>query len=305
MKPPAFNQRTLKPNKMGIGFIILVIAMLLAAINYGNNIIFFISFLLISLMGNSAWQTRRQLNSCSLSVFAIAPRHANESGVWQIQLSSQLPNPAITIKALGADSVVCALPAATTMRVDLPLAPLPRGNYPAPIILLSTQYPIGLWTAERAFHWAGQRQWIYPAPQGNAPFPRADLVGKKPATPVAANQGDEQFDHLRAYTAGDALNRIAFKQFAKTGQLVTQHWQSDLTASDEIQINFNQMAGSIEANISQITQWVLQLSTLHIAFTLNLPGHAILRGHDARHRQQCLEALALFLAPPVQNQGAR
>ncbi len=289
---------------MGMGFIVLVIAMLLAAINYGNNIIFFISFLLISLMGNSAWQTRRQLKSASVSAFAIAPRHATEPGGWQIQILSELPNPAITLRALGAEPIVCALPAATAIVLELPLAPLLRGNFPAPVILLSTQYPIGLWTAERALSWDNQRQWVYPKPQGQAPLPQAQLADKKSAASTAANKGDEQFEHLRSYTAGDALNKIAFKQFARTGQLVTQHWQSDLTESDEIQINFNQMPGSIEANLSQITQWVLQLSAQNRAFTLNLPGNAPLRGHDTRHRQQCLEALALFLAPP-QNQGAR
>lgn len=304
MNPPSFKQRTLKPNKMGLGFIILVIAMLLAAINYGNNIIFFISFLLISLMGNSAWQTRRHLNSCRLSVYAIAPRHAPEAGVWCIQITSALPNPAINASALGAEPRVCALSAGTSLTVELPLAPLPRGNYPAPIIVLSTQYPIGLWTAKRAFHWPNQHQWIYPEPRGEAPFPRADLAEKKATGSTAPYLGDEQFDHLRNYTAGDALNRIAFKQLAKSGQLVTQHWQSELMQSDEIHINFNQIPGSIEAKISQITQWVLQLSTQHKAFTLNLPNHALLRGHDARHRQQCLEALALYLAPPAQNPGA-
>lgn len=304
MKPPSLKQQTLKPNKMGIGFIILVIAMLLAAINYGNNMIFFISFLLISLIGNSAWQTRRQLKSCTLSVYAIAPRHAPEAGVWRIQIASELPNPAIHIKALGAGSIVCALPAATPIGIDLPLAPLPRGNHPAPIIVLSTQYPIGLWTAERRFHWANQHQWVYPEPIGKAPFPRTNLAEKKGGSTAAHHEGDEQFDHLRGYTAGDAINRIAFKQLARTGQLVTQQWQSEFAESDEIHINFNQMPGSIEANISQITQWVLQLSNRHIPFTLNLPGHALLRGHDDRHRQQCLEALALFLIPPVQNLGA-
>ncbi|HQT42747.1 MAG TPA: hypothetical protein PLD79_02050, partial [Halothiobacillus sp.] len=115
----------------------MAIAMLLAAINYGNNLIFFISFLLIALMGNSAWQTHRQLKGCDIAVRGIAARYAPRPGSWALKLDSKLQNPAITLRAEGAEPLVLAVSAGKSILVNLPLPALPRGRHRTPTIILS------------------------------------------------------------------------------------------------------------------------------------------------------------------------
>ncbi|MHB8920000.1 MAG: DUF58 domain-containing protein [Halothiobacillus sp.] len=297
MKPPFISQHTLKPNKIGVGFIILAIAMLLAAINYGNNLVFFISFLLIALMGNSAWQTHRQLKGCDIAVRSIAARYAPRPGSWAIKLDSKLQNPAITLCTEGAEPLVLAVSAGKSILVNLPLPALPRGRHPAPTIILSTHYPIGLWTAEKCWNFPTHPQWVYPEPRGDAPLPHSVHPTGKAEPQAALFGGDEYFDHLRAYVAGDNLSRIAFKHFAKTGQLVTQHWENEHRNSGEIRIDFNELSGNLEEKLQQITQWILWLSAKQTPFTLLLPGQAEMSGTDATHQKNCLEALASFRAP--------
>lgn len=284
----------LRPNKIGFGFITLSIAMLIAAINYGNNLVFFISFLLLALMGNSAWQTRRHLKSCQIQPLSPPPRFDGEEGMWPVQIESSLNNPSILAQADEAEHLTLSLTAGRTELVDLPLSPMPRGRYATPDVLLSTRYPIGLWTAETRWASLPYWQWVYPKPVGEVPLSTNVLPAHAENADVSPQSGDDQFDHLRTYVPGDALSRIAFKHYARSGQLVTQHWQSSEAIHDEIILNYGKLTGSTEARLQQLTRWILSLSADHRPFTLKLPGEADRQGADSTHVTRCLEALTLF-----------
>lgn len=284
----------LRPNKIGFGFITLSIAMLLAAINYGNNLVFFISFLLLALMGNSAWQTRRHLKSCQIQPLSPPPRFDGEEGIWPAQIESNLNNPSILAQAGEAEPLTLSLTAGRRKLVELSLPPMPRGRYAAPDVILSTCYPIGLWTAET--HWTSwpHWQWVYPKPVGEAPLPANVLPAHAENADISLQSGDDQFDHLRTYVPGDALSRIAFKHYARSGQLVTQHWHSSETIHDEIILDYGQLTGSTEVRLQQLARWILSLAADHRPFTLKLPGEADRQGADSTHVTRCLEALTLF-----------
>lgn len=287
-------QIRLKPNKIGFGFIALSIAMLLAAINYGNNLVFFISFLLMALMGNSAWQTRRQLKSCRIQALNPPPRFDGEDGKWPLQIESDLNNPSILARAGEAEPLTISLAAGQVELVTLPLSPMPRGRYAAPDAVLSTRYPIGLWTAECRWSSLPHWQWVYPKPMGEAPLPTTALPAHAEDVDVSLQSGDDQFDHLRPYVPGDTFSRIAFKHYAKSGQLVTQHWQSSDAVHDEIILDYSTLTGGTEARLQQLARWILSLAADHHAFTLKLPGEPDRQGADAVHVTKCLEALTLF-----------
>lgn len=288
----------LRPNKIGFGFIALSIAMLLAAINYGNNLVFFISFLLLALMGNSAWQTRRHLKSCQIQLLNPPTRFDGEAGMLPVQIESSINNPSIHIQAINqngeAEPFTMNLTAGRTERVELPLPPMPRGRYATPDVVLSTRYPIGLWTAETRWaslpHW----QWVYPKPLGEAPLPTNVLPAHAENADVSLQPGDDQFDHLRTYVPGDALSRIAFKHYARSGQLVTQHWQSSKAIHHEIILDYKLLTGNTEARLQQLTRWILSLAADHREFTLKLPGESDRHGADSTHVTHCLQALSLF-----------
>lgn len=284
----------LRPNQIGFGFIVLSIAMLLAAINYGNNPVFFISFLLLALMGNSAWQTRRQLKSCHIQPLGPPARFDGEEGYWPVQIESSLDNPSIFARAGEAGAVTLNLTAGRPERVELPLPPMPRGRHAVPDVILSTRYPIGLWTAQIRWTSLPLWQWVYPKPMGDAPLPNTELPSQEGKSETSQRSGDDQFDHLRTYVPGDALSRIAFKHYARSGQLVTQHWQSNEAIYDEIILDYSQLSGGVEARLQQLTRWLLMLAEEHRPFTLKLPGEADRQGAGADHLTRCLEALSMF-----------
>lgn len=287
---------SLRPNRIGLAFIVLAIAMLLAAINYGNNLVFFISFLLISLMGNSAWQTRRQLNGCRIQTQAIPASFAGDTGIWPVVLTSTLNNPALTILVRdgGMEAALNrSVMAGSPTRCTLPLAPRIRGRHPAPDIQIGTNYPIGLWTARCRVSSPECPRWVYPQPRGHHPLPPAPNASEG-AKPQRRIDDETEFDHLRPYVPGDPFNRLAFKQWAKTGLLVTQHREADSKMSGKYIIDYNDVPGGIETRLEQMALWIENLSQRRLSFTLRLPGHGDRVGKGDRHRQACLEALAVF-----------
>lgn len=292
----------LRPNKIGFGFIALSAAMLIAAINYGNNLVFFISFLLLALMGNSAWQTRRHLKSCQIQPLSPPARFDGEEGAWPVHIESSLNNPSIHAQAITqtvnqageVEPITLNLIAGRTERIELILPPMPRGRYATPDVVLSTRYPIGLWTAQTRWASLPYWQWVYPKPVGEAPLPTNVLPAHAENADISLPSGDDQFDHLRTYVPGDALSRIAFKHYAKSGQLVTQHWQSSEAIHDEIILDYGQLTGSTEVRLQQLARWILSLAADQRPFTLKLPGEADRQGADSTHVTGCLEALTLF-----------
>lgn len=284
---------TIRPHKIGLAFVLLAVAMLAAAINYGNNLIFFISFLFVSLLLNSAWQSWRSLASAEVVFSPVEPHFADEAGVGILQVRARLPNPAVSLWVDGALVTDFGWNAGTSQHAfDLPL--LPRGRYPPANLVLSSQFPLGLWNARRSLTASTDFHWVYPARMGNLPLPLV-AQGKTGDVGAARSGTDEEFDHLRPYVPGDAQSRIAFKQFARTGQLVSQQWSGQTIVSHgAVLLDFTAIPGTTEQRLCQLSFWIQSLADGNRTFTLRLPGLADLFGHDAHHRQVCWQRLATF-----------
>ena len=267
--------------------------MLLAAINYGNNLIFFISFLFISLLLNSGWQTWRSLSAAQIEVGEVASHFADEPGHGTLHVQARLPNPSVSVWL--DDLLVADLgwPAGSSHHpLLLPL--FARGVYATPRWVLSSRYPLGLWEARRVLPVASHTRWVYPARVGSLPLPRAAVVNPQDAGDGRTTT-DEEFDHLRPYVPGDAQSRIAFKHYARTGQLVSQQWAGQFTAqSGEVLLNFSEVPGTTEQRLCQLSAWIDALAVGNQRFTLRLPGFRDQSGQDAAHRRACWQLLAGF-----------
>lgn len=282
----------LRPKRLGIGFLLVDVAMLLAAINYGNNLIYLITFLLFSLLINSGWQTKRLLRQLRLSALPPAPRHADQTGRQNLTLHSRYD--------LVADLAIGDLPVVSQTvlggretQVELLLPTAARGHQALPAIRLSSDYPLGLWTASRIDQPLAQA-WIYPRSLGDLPLPTPDEHGTGAHNPI---RGDDELDHLRPYIPGDSLSRLAFKHYARTGELVTKAFIGQSGASGLVELDFDQVPGDPETRLSQLTHWVLQLKEADRPFSLRLPDAQLPPGQGTTHARQALEALAICRTP--------
>jgi len=283
---------SLRPTRLAGPFSLLVLVMLGAAINYGNNLSFIIAFILIGIAVNTAWQTRRQLSGLMVTPQSPPPRHADEVGWWPIVLLAvDRPRYGLYVQA-DANAVSIRLEANQAQSLNLPLALRPRGRHALPAIRIETSYPLGLWLA-RAEWQSGQYQWVYPRPAGNLPLPPArNLEG------VAVEQdlaGDEEFDSLRSYTPGDPLTRIAFKRSALlNGELLTKVFAGTPAGGETLDLDYSRLEGEPEQRLSQLASWILQAEKAGQPYSLTLPRQKLAAGLGTSHQRRCMEALTTF-----------
>ena len=132
---------------------------------------------------------------------------------------------------------------------------------------------------------------VYPRP--------ADEVPQPPPTQTAHGhrqhdaRGEEDFAGLRKFHEGDSPRHIAWKAYARSGQLLSKQFAGADTSSqwfdfDEVQ------ASDTESRLSILTSWVIEADRTREDYGLRLHGKQFPPSHGEAHRGRCLEALALF-----------
>ncbi len=297
---------TIRPRRFGLGLLAITVAMLLAAINYGNNLIFLLAFMVIALMVNSAWQGWRLLKHLRVIGAQTPMRPAFETGELRVDLENRLDLPAVDMTCLDSPSsrsfgreletTPVVLNPGQTTRIACSLAPAPRGYLPLPDILLSTHYPLGLWTIRQRVSLPGG-QWVHPAPVEGRHRPHE--------TRQSDSDGSIQYEgdptRLRAYQPGDPFRHIVFRHFAKTGKLVSRTPEGVSTTVRPAVIDYDDFRGTREQRLSAITALLLEHVAHDRPWQLTLPGEPLIEARagsgQRQARRRALQRLARFGRP--------
>ena len=298
MEAARLSRIQVRPRRWGMGMAVVALAMLVAAINYGNNLIFLLAFLLIALMINGIWQGYRLLRHVTATTRGPAMRPAHTPGRWTVELESRLPLPSLAVQVDLPDSepVHVSMAPGRTTRAELALPPGPRGYLPLPSLILGTHYPLGLWSVERRVE-LPVGQWIHPAPLEAAEPP------VEQATPENGTRALDEGDptRLRAYQPGDPVRHIVFRHYAKSGRLVTRRPEGETVATRPTILDYERFRGGREQRLSAMTYLLLRHSAEGRSWRLLLPGQPPIEapagGNDASARRQALRQLARFERP--------
>jgi uncharacterized protein (DUF58 family) len=132
---------------------------------------------------------------------------------------------------------------------------------------------------------------VYPKPAPAAPEP----------PPIQAAQGhrqhdargEEDFAGLRRYHAGDSPRHVAWKAFARSGELLSKQFSGADTSSQWFDLDYV-TATDLERKLSILTRWIVDADRTGQDYGLRISGTEFPPAHGERHRHCCLEALALF-----------
>jgi len=122
-------------------------------------------------------------------------------------------------------------------------------------------------------------------------LPAAHAVPAQSSDRQRSQSGD--FEGVRAWQRGDALRRVVWKKFARTGELVSR----DTHAATRQQLWFDYGQARLptpEQRLSRLTAWVLAADRAGAEWGLRLPGVELEPGYGDGHRRAGLEALALW-----------
>lgn len=282
------------PTKQGYAFALTLLVLLVASINYALSLGFVLTFTLASMAGVAMLHTWRNLAHLRLRPGRSDPVFAGDMARFVITVETPSQTRfSIALRRKDGEPVYADVTAAEVAAIALPVTAARRGLVHCGRVEVFTRYPVGLFHAWSYVDF-GLSLLVYPRPDPNAGSPPAHSKSTtEEGIPVP---GEEEFNMLRAYRAGDPPRQIAWKALAREQGLLTKEFSA--MASAELWLDWDEArAGDVEARLSILAYWVLQAEDFGQSFGLRLPGVEIAPNRGEAHRARCLEALALFEAP--------
>ena len=282
------------PSRTGYFFAFVLVLLLIASINYSLSLGFLLTFLLAGMGGIAMLHTFRNLLRLSISPGKVEPVFAGETAHFAIVLA----NPTLSRFAIGIKraQIRAAEPefgdasAQTSTTFQIPMMAAKRGHLKCGRLEVFTEYPVGLFHAWSYVDF-GMSCLVYPKPDPGAGALPLDLRAKGEGNvPV---RGDEEFQSLRAYRAGDTPRQIAWKALARGQGLLVKEFGS--TASADLWLDYDALPGlSMEERLGRLTWWVMEAERTQMPYGLKMPGISMRPMLGPRHRDDCLHALAVF-----------
>jgi uncharacterized protein (DUF58 family) len=280
------------PSRLGVVFALVLVAMLIGAINYGNSLAYALTFLLASVSIVSTLHTYRNLRRLRITAAGCAPVFQGEPAKFGITVANpgQTPRFAVSIANMEDDEAVIDLSPGATARVELARTTRRRGRLAQGRLTVSSRYPLGLFRAW-AYVDTGQRCLVYPAPAPDAP--EGDRRGAGHVQGARRGAGSEEFGGFRRYQPGDSLRHVHWKAFAGGRELLTKQFEGE--AGEEHWLSYEALEGDDpEQRLRMLCRMLLDAETSGERYTLEIPGHILGPGQGSAHLAACLEALALF-----------
>jgi uncharacterized protein (DUF58 family) len=280
------------PTRSGLVFGLVFFTMLLGALNYSNNMGFALAFVLTAVAVVSIHHCQRNLAGLRLSVSGCSPVFAGEPLECTLHVTNPGRAPRWQIAAGPAAERTPAvdLPPGASAALTLRLATDRRGRLRCPEIRVSTRHPLGLFESW-ALVYPERELLVYPRPAASASV-RLPPAGADFENAGESVRGTDEFVGLRPPLAGESLSRIAWKAWARTGQLLAKDYRS---GAGSAWLDWNALpATDPEERLSILTRLVIDAESAGQFFGLRLPGLEIqpMAGPDHFHR--CLSVLATY-----------
>ncbi len=280
------------PTGVGLVFGLMTFAMLLGSMNYNNNLSFVLTFILIGVGFVAMHQCQRNLVGLDITFAGAEPVFAGQAIRYRVAVTNHSKSARYGIRLYtdATRSEVHDLAPGESRIFTLALSTTERGWQSLERFGISTLFPLELF---RAWAWLHMdvRGLAYPALADDAPSPPPTMTARGHRQHDA--RGEEDFAGLRKYHVGDSPRHVAWKAYARSGQMLSKQFAGADTSSQWF--DFDQLRGiEPERRLSVLATWVVDADRTLEDYGLRIPGAEFAPAHGERHRQRCLEALALF-----------
>lgn len=294
--PIVLNQRRIfvLPTRSGLSYMLVMLVMLIASINYNLSLGYALVFLLGGVAVVSIVHAFRNLLGLAIHPGRAEPVFAGENARFHLQVRNDRNRRRPALRMIACDG----LPGE-----DFDVAPLDthehtllrpthqRGRLALGRVVIETTYPLGLIRAWSIMMPASQCL-VYPAPEPTAPaLPENASTGqgRRPS-----ETGDDDFAGLRTHDIADSPRHIAWKVVARDGPMLTKRFSG--LEGQELVLDWATLSPhlNVENRLSRLCAWVLAADAQGRSFALHLPGQQIGRGSGGPHVQKCLTQLALY-----------
>jgi uncharacterized protein (DUF58 family) len=319
-----FHRRSLRFSSEGTRFILLVLALGVAALNTGNNLLYLLSAMMLSVIVVSGILSERCLKGVTIA--RRLPQHifAGQPATVALSITNEKPYcpsfslrvvEAITDASVGKVIHILHLAPRTSMIRSYPLLVPRRGRHRMETINVTTRFPFGLFIKTARIPLKSEIV-AYPSP-GHLPEALLDALNAMGAERDALQRGPgDSLYNLRDYSPGDDARNIHWKTSARQGRLVvreteTQDRRQVILALPTLRTRpggdlCEQSAGDgFERAIVLVASLAAYFQQREFAVRLVLGNHDVPSGKGEDHLYRIFRALALCEAtamtsgPPI------
>ncbi len=301
---PATNTITLNqkniyifPSYAGLGFIFVLILLLLVAINFENNSVYALTFLVSGILTVSILHTFFNLAGLNLQGFSAKPTFSGREAEFKVLMSSSSGDHLGIVLSWQAHSQVVDIEKNRQQKLVLPFRTGPRGYCVPGRLKIETSYPLGL---IRAWTWVDldMSSIVYPFPDEETVTDKEKSKNNDEGTQYV--MGNTDFYGLRSYVHGDSVKSIAWKNYAKRDVLTTKEFVDSV--DEQFWLDWDSVTGDVEQRLQKLTHLVIQaeLSGQEYGLILpnsHLPNNSIQPDKGEHHLHQILYALAIYQLP--------
>ena len=268
----------------------ILVAMLIAGLNYNSNLGLAFAFLMVSVALVTMHHCNRNLLGLQVDAVTEVDAFAGGDAEFEFVLrnESSVERCDVEIRCTNA-SGIRTVPARSSESVAVAVPVPRRGVIRLDQFELRTRYPFG-WFHAWTYVQGSLCAYVAPAPQGARRLPSAAGTGSSSRSEA---RGDEDFAGLRAYEPGVPLKHMAWKVLARGGEAAVRSYSS-LAAQPEW-LEWSALEGlDTETRLSQLCVWVLESDAAQRIYGVRIPGKEIAAGRGGAHRRACLRALAAY-----------
>ncbi len=297
----------LRPTGLWLIFGPVLGCMWLAAVNYSNNLVYAILYLVGSLSFISIFHTWRNMATLRVEHLRISPAFAGEEVRIEIYLRAPDERPVygLVFERLGKETgywrpsrpTPLTLPAGgrgrmaagDSLSVEVTFPGVRRGMYRFEALQVKTSYPFGLFSVSFRVP-VDEVYFIYPQIKGKTDWP-ALQPGGEDGSPNSPHPGDD-FSGVRPYIPGEPLRHVDWKAFARGRPLSIKQFTGG--GGQELWLDAAQMSRmTLEARLSQLALWIVNAEKEEIPYALKLGRTTMPLGLGPAQARRALEALAV------------
>jgi len=240
------------PTRLGLGYLLVMIAIYLLGTNYQNNLVMLVAYCLASLFMVAMWLTHRNLLGLSLFGGPMALGEAGQSLPIRVTVHARRPTRALLL-TLNEGTLWLAQADSAPASLLMAIKGGKRGRVALSRLRVESRYPLG---------------------RGQA---------------MPATLGD--FDALRPHRPGEPPSRIAWKQLAQGRGLLIKQFEEPLLDDTHLSLS-RVGGQDLEARLAVLAWWCADYARRGLPFTLTLAGQTLGPESGPAFLQRCRLALA-------------
>jgi len=279
------------PTRRGIAFLISLLIMLIASVNYALSLGYALCFLLTGLFAASLLHTYKNVAGITINKITVNNVFAGDLVQFRLNVenTSQLNRIGVMLKTPETKDTI-DIAALSDSNATLSTTALNRGKYFLGRVTITSTYPLGLWRTWCYIHTSANAI-VYPTPESAPPPLPTELVDSNGEQFKKSQQGD--IAGVREYHTGDSIASIAWKAAARGQGLYVKTFEQDSVGGDVDLTLASTGENETEKQLSRLTAWVLAAENMQSHYAMQLPEIKLASNQGPEHKKQALVALAL------------